>query len=67
VSCFVYREYTLLCDDPLCLAAYGPFGVERSRPELRRLAAREGWAHIRDAAPGSHSGKDYCPEHRPPS
>lgn len=56
MTAIVYREYTLLCDRAGCGAAYGPFGVERTRAALRRLAARDGWSYDRGR------DLDFCPE-----
>ena len=59
-----YTEYTLTCDHDECAAFYGPFGVERSRAELRRLAEKDGWTVFRSRA-GVSVSIDYCPEHKP--
>jgi len=63
VTAIVYREYTLLCDalsddEPgrKCDKPYGPFGVERTPGELRKLAAAEGWTY-------KARGGDFCPRH----
>jgi hypothetical protein len=67
VSAIEYREYTLLCDGSagLCTAQYGPFGVERTRSELRKLATGDGWTHVRVDWGGPRYDKDYCPAHKP--
>lgn len=59
-----YREYTLICDEPGCGTAYGPFGVERPRAELRRLAGKVGWSHVRSPH-GRKYDDDFCAAHKP--
>ena len=73
MTAVVYREYTLLCDAELpgaerCKNFYGPFGVERTPAELRKLAAADGWTHqrgprSRDRA--RRASRDLCPQHKP--
>ena len=58
-----YTEYTITCDYDECRAAYGLFGVERSRAELRKLAVKDGWTVFRSPAGASWS-QDYCPDHK---
>lgn len=60
-----YREYTLLCDHPGCTRQYGPFGVERARAALRRLARRDGWASVLTDGMSVSATRDYCPAHKP--
>lgn len=64
MSTFRYVEYTITCDYDECKTAYGPFGVERSRAELRKLAKKDGWTVFRSPV-GPSGSIDYCPEHKP--
>lgn len=65
-----YREYTLACDywdarrEVGCGKHFGPSGQERSRAELRKLAAKQGWAHVRSVS-GRKYDDDFCPAHKP--
>jgi hypothetical protein len=73
VSAISYREYTLLCDYKAgekfaaCRAHYGPFNVERSRAEMRRLAAKDGWTHVHEPGMPRSRDQDFCPAHKPAS
>jgi len=64
VTALEYREYALSCDGPGCTKTYGWFGVERSRAALRKLAAKEGWTHVRSPR-GRRADDDFCPDHKP--
>ena len=64
MSAIRYTEYTLLCDYDECTAFYGPFGVERSRAEMRKLAEKDGWTVLRSPI-GASRGFDYCPDNKP--
>lgn len=63
MTAFVYREFTLACDEAGCLAHYGPFGVERTRGALRKLAAKDGWTRVLSPSGRKHDW-DYCPQHK---
>lgn len=64
MSAFAYCEYALTCDHDGCRTAYGPFGVERTRAHLRKLAARDGWTvNVGDGPLPDR--EDFCPDHKP--
>jgi hypothetical protein len=60
-----YREYTLTCDyEGGCSAQFGPLNREMPRAQLRKLAAKSGWTHVRGEL-GSKYDDDFCPAHKP--
>jgi hypothetical protein len=74
VTAFEYRRYELMCNS---LALHADFAKEsaffRAPREaastttlaaLRKLAAKEGWTHVRGPYGRKHD-KDYCPAHKP--
>lgn len=67
MSAIQYQEFTLLCngDGNRCRAQYGPFGVDRSRAALRRLAEAEGWTHVHEPRTMRSLDQDFCPAHKP--
>lgn len=65
MSTAMYREFTVLCDHPGCEEAFGPFGVDRSRAELRKLAGKAGWTHVHTEGLPRSRDEDYCPAHKP--
>jgi hypothetical protein len=73
------RSYTIYCNGRIpyghegrmmsCSKRYEPPAdadwKQTSTPSgLRRLAAKDGWTHVRDNY-GSRFDKDYCPAHKP--
>lgn len=64
MSAIEYREQTLACDTPNCTARYGPFGVKRRLPALRKLAANAGWTFVSKGRNWRYD-EDYCPQDKP--
>lgn len=77
MSAYSVTEYKLFCDgrtpyggegrDHTCFKSFSqPENLDHNpRPaELRKLAARDGWEHVRSSL-GRRFDRDFCPEHKP--
>jgi hypothetical protein len=57
-----YTDFRLWCDVTLCMNRFGP--MEKPRAQVRELAVRAGWTHVRSGL-GRKYDRDLCPAHRP--